>query len=65
MPIPLTSIKVRFVGEDWTWVTFHKAADGSITTSDDRLTAKWKDGKVTFHVHAALEAPDQGVMIHP
>jgi hypothetical protein len=61
----VTSIKVRFEGEEWKWVEFHKAPDGSATSSDDRLTAAWTaDGQgLTLQVHAALEVADQTVQI--
>lgn len=61
----ITSIKVRFEGEQWKWVTFHKAPDGSVTSSEHRLTAAWMaDGRcLTFQVHAALEVADQTMQI--
>ena len=62
----ITSVKVKFLGEErWSWVTFERLDGGSIISSDDRLTAEWTESGtfVRFRVNADLELEEQVIGI--
>lgn len=62
----VTSVKVKFLGEEkWSWVNFKRVGDGSIVSSDDRLTAKWTEPgtPLRFQANAELVVENQVLQI--